>query len=151
MNYYNIIVLPWLFMQPILNSVWTYALAEGYIYCALFQWQESYTTMGFQFPNCVHQTWWHYTQDGCYWFQDFRFYRLLCKSHTYLYNCATLVHHSLLTTVHNVAPICQLHTKKQSHLFIDHEVVWQVEFDYVVTVLKESLKDYDITWTKLSW
>jgi hypothetical protein len=40
-------------------------------------------------------------------------------------------------------------TKKQSHLFIEVEAAWQVEFDYVVDVLKDSLKDYDITRAKL--
>jgi hypothetical protein len=39
--------------------------------------------------------------------------------------------------------------KKQSHLFIEPEAVWQVEFDYAVAVLKESLKDYDITRAKM--
>jgi hypothetical protein len=34
-------------------------------------------------------------------------------------------------------------------MFIEPEAVWQVEFDYNVTVLKESLKDYDITRAKL--
>jgi hypothetical protein len=35
------------------------------------------------------------------------------------------------------------------HLFIDPDVVWQVEFDFTVTVLKDSLKDYGITRAKL--
>jgi hypothetical protein len=39
--------------------------------------------------------------------------------------------------------------KKQSHLFIEPEAAWQVEFDYAIAILKESLKDYDITWAKL--
>jgi hypothetical protein len=42
-------------------------------------------------------------------------------------------------------PLLSRHTKKQSRLFIDPNVVWQVEFDFAVTVFKESLKDYDIT------
>jgi hypothetical protein len=41
-------------------------------------------------------------------------------------------------------------TKKQSHLAIDPKAVWQVEFDYAVIVLKESLKDYDIFWSHAS-
>jgi hypothetical protein len=34
-------------------------------------------------------------------------------------------------------------------LFIEPEAIWQVEFDYAVTELKESMKDYDITRAKL--
>jgi hypothetical protein len=51
----------------------------------------------------------------------------------------------ITTAVFNDDPICHRHTKKQSRLFIDPNVVWQVEFDFAVTVFKESLKDYDIT------
>jgi hypothetical protein len=40
-------------------------------------------------------------------------------------------------------------TKKQTHLFIEPESAWQVEFDYVVTVLKDNMKDYDITRARL--
>jgi hypothetical protein len=34
-------------------------------------------------------------------------------------------------------------------MFIEPEAIWQVEFDYVVTVLKESMKNYDITRAKM--
>jgi hypothetical protein len=36
-----------------------------------------------------------------------------------------------------------------SHLFIEPEAIWQVEFDYAIAVLKGSLKDYDIARAKL--
>jgi hypothetical protein len=39
--------------------------------------------------------------------------------------------------------------KKQTHLFIEPYSACQVEFDYAVTVLKDSMKDYDITRAKL--
>jgi hypothetical protein len=39
--------------------------------------------------------------------------------------------------------------KKMSHLFIEPEAIWQVEFDYAIAVLKGSLKDYDIARAKL--
>jgi hypothetical protein len=39
--------------------------------------------------------------------------------------------------------------KKQTHLFIEPEAIWQVEFDYAVTILKYSMKDYDIIRAKL--
>jgi hypothetical protein len=48
-NPYNIFVLPRPFMQPSPNSVWPYALVEGYKCCTLFQRQESYTTMVFNY------------------------------------------------------------------------------------------------------
>jgi hypothetical protein len=65
----------------------------------------------------------------------------------------TIAHllHILLYITNNSSHLCTnlSITKKQSHLFIEPEAVWQVEFDYVVTVLKESLKDYGITRAKL--
>jgi hypothetical protein len=81
---------------------------------------------------------------------------LLVSRYLFLCKCAYLrkqlhiiyiLHHTLLTIVHTCAPFWQL--KKQSHLFIEPEVVWQVEFDYAITVLKESLKGYNITRAKL--
>jgi hypothetical protein len=35
------------------------------------------------------------------------------------------------------------------HLFLEPESAYQVEFNYVVNVLKDSMKDYDITRAKL--
>jgi hypothetical protein len=35
------------------------------------------------------------------------------------------------------------------HLFLEADSTWQVEFDYAVSVLKDSMKDYDITRAKL--
>jgi hypothetical protein len=60
-----------------------------------------------------------------------------------------LVQHALLIALLNGAAIYHLHTKKQSRLFIDPDAVLQVEFDFTIIVLKESLKDYDIPQAKL--
>jgi hypothetical protein len=35
------------------------------------------------------------------------------------------------------------------HLFVEPDSTWQVEFDYAVTVLKDSMKEYDITRAKM--
>jgi hypothetical protein len=60
--------------------------------------------------------------------------------------------HILPYTINNSSQMCTnmaTTNKKQSHLFIEPEAVWQVEFDYAIAVLKGSLKDYDITRAKL--
>jgi hypothetical protein len=54
--------------------------------------------------------------------------------------------------INNSSQLCNIMAttkKKQSHMFIEPKAVWQVEFDYTVTVLKKSLTDYDITRAKL--
>jgi hypothetical protein len=40
-------------------------------------------------------------------------------------------------------------TEKQLHLFLEPESAYQVEFNYAVSVLKDNMKDYDITKTKM--
>jgi hypothetical protein len=68
-------------------------------------------------------------------------------SHIPTFTIAQSLHCSpcIANSIIKCAPICYVHNKKQSRLFIDPDAVWQVEFDFAVNILKESLKDHNIT------
>jgi hypothetical protein len=55
----------------------------------------------------------------------------------------------IINNISHLCTILSIKIKKQTHLFIEPEATWQEEFDHAITILKESLKDYDITRAKL--